>query len=349
MRVKAYGEQSCPDVATPGRISVATGNEAALSRCDFSFGDCERLVGETPAMRTIKSYLKKVASSDINVLITGETGTGKELVAELIHGNSARRQKPLLRINCPAIPETLVESELFGYERGAFTGAESLREGMLKAASGGTIFFDEIGDLSPTAQAKILRLVETKEIHRLGSSRSIPVDLRILAATNRDVDQLAHEGRFRQDLYFRLNVGRVHLPPLRERKDDVPLLVCHYIEELNRLQERQIEGFSDDALQRLLRYDWPGNVRELKNLIEVCFLSTASLRISLSEMPEHFRRRLEPLDDSIANERERLLATLAATKWNKSDAAQKLNWSRMTLYRKIAKYRIPDGRKPQDI
>jgi two-component system response regulator HydG/two-component system response regulator AtoC len=298
-------------------------------------------------MQSVKAGVIRVASCESNVLITGETGTGKELVAELIHENGARRQRPLLRINCPAIPETLVESELFGYERGAFTGAESFREGMLKAASGGTIFFDEIGDLSPPAQAKILRLVETKEIHRLGSNRSTQVDLRIFAATNRDVDRLADEGRFRRDLYFRLNVARIHLPPLRERKEDVPLLLRHYTQEFNRLRERDVEGFSDEALDRLLRYDWPGNVRELRNLIEACFLSVASLRFSLSDMPEHFRQRLERLENGIGDERERLLSTLTATKWNKSDAALRLHWSRMTLYRKMAKYRIPNGKYPQ--
>jgi two-component system response regulator HydG/two-component system response regulator AtoC len=295
-------------------------------------------------MQSVKACVIRVASCESNVLITGETGTGKELVAELIHQNGARRQKPLLRINCPAIPEMLVESELFGYERGAFTGAESLREGMLRAASGGTIFFDEIGELSPPAQAKILRLVETKEIHRLGSSRSLPIDLRLLAATNRDIDQLADEDRFRRDLYFRLNVARIHLPPLRQRKEDVPLLLRHYTQEFNRLQEREVEGFSDEALDQILRYDWPGNVRELRNLIEACFLSVTSQRISLSDMPEHFRQRLERLENRPGDERERLLSTLTATKWNKSDAALRLHWSRMTLYRKMAKYRIPNGK-----
>jgi two-component system response regulator HydG/two-component system response regulator AtoC len=298
-------------------------------------------------MQGVKAYVLRVASSESNVLITGETGTGKELVAELIHENGARRQKPLLRINCPAIPETLVESELFGYEKGAFTGAESHKEGMLKAASGGTIFFDEIGDLSPPAQAKILRLVETKEIHRLGSSRSVPIDVRILAATNYDIDRLADEGRFRRDLYFRLNVERIHLPPLRDRKEDIPLLLHHYTQEFNRLRERQVEGFSDDALDRLLHYDWPGNVRELRNLIETCFPTVTSRRILLSDMPEHFRRRLERVEDRAGNERERLLSMLTATKWNKSDAALRLNWSRMTLYRKMAKYCIPNWKNLQ--
>jgi transcriptional regulator with PAS, ATPase and Fis domain len=293
-------------------------------------------------MQDVKAYILRVASSESNVLITGETGTGKELVAELIHENGARRHKPLLRINCPAIPETLVESELFGYEKGAFTGAESLKEGIVKAASGGTIFFDEIGDLSPPAQAKILRLVETKEIHRLGSNRSVPIDVRILAATNGDVDRLADEGRFRRDLYFRLNVARIHLPPLRDRKEDVPLLLGHYTQEFNRVWERNVEGFSDEALDRLLHYDWPGNVRELKNLIEACFLSVASLRVSLSDMPEYFRQRLERTENRVGDERERLLSTLAATKWNKSNAALRLHWSRMTLYRKMAKYCIPN-------
>jgi two-component system response regulator HydG/two-component system response regulator AtoC len=298
-------------------------------------------------MQSVKACVIRVASCESNVLITGETGTGKEVVAELIHENSARRQRPFIRINCPAIPETLIESELFGHERGAFTGADSLKEGMLRTASGGTIFFDEIGDLSTPAQAKILRTVETKEIHRLGSNRAVPIDLRVLAATNKSIDRLADEGGFRRDLYFRLNVARIHLPPLRERKEDVPLLLRHYTQEFNRQLEREVEGFSDEALDQMLRYDWPGNVRELRNLIEACFLSVASRRISLSDMPEHFRQRLARLENRLGDERERLLSTLTATKWNKSDAALRLRWSRMTLYRKMAKYRIPNGKFPQ--
>jgi two-component system response regulator HydG/two-component system response regulator AtoC len=339
MRARAYEEEPRADRAL-GRISAATGSEAALSHSSPSFADVERLVGETCTMRAIKSYLQKVASCDSNVLITGATGTGKEIVAELIHANSRRSQRPFVRINCAAIPETLIESELFGYERGAFTGADSFKDGMMKVANGGTVFFDEIGDLSLSAQAKILRAVETKEVSRLGSRSSIPLDVRILAATNRDLDRLANDGGFRRDLYFRLNVARIHLPSLKERREDIPALCRHYFEEFNRRCTQSVEGFTDDLLERLLCYEWPGNVRELRNLIEVIFVSIPPGRISVADLPENFRKRLDESDRLPRDERERLVSTLLATRWNKSEAALKLHWSRMTLYRKMAKYQI---------
>jgi two-component system response regulator HydG/two-component system response regulator AtoC len=212
---------------------------------------------------------------------------------------------------------------------------------MMKVGNGGTVFFDEIGDLSLSAQAKILRAVETKEINRLGSKSSIPVDVRILAATNRDLDRLVGEGVFRQDLYFRLNVARIHLPRLKERKEDIPRLCHHYVELFNRKCHQSVEGFTDEVLERLVRYEWPGNVRELRNVIEVSFVSTLPRRISLADLPENFRTRLDEAEQLPADERDRLVSTLMATKWNKSEAALKLHWSRMTLYRKMAKYGIP--------
>ncbi len=345
MRVRAYEEKPRPDVAF-GRMSAVTGTETALSHSTLSAADFERLVGETGVMRTIKSYLEKVAASDSNVLITGATGTGKEIAAELIHANSRRRQRPFVRINCAAIPDTLIESELFGYERGAFTGADSFKEGMMRVANGGTVFFDEIGDLSLSAQAKILRAVETKEISRLGSRTTIPLDVRVLAATNRDLDRLAAEGGFRRDLYFRLNVARIHLPGLAERREDIPALCRHYIAEFNRRFAQNVEGFAEDVLERLFSYEWPGNVRELRNLIEVVFVSTPSRWISVADLPENFRKRLDE-SELPRDERERLVSTLLATRWNKSEAALKLHWSRMTLYRKMAKYQIREKEKDQ--
>ncbi len=340
MRARAYREESCLEGSVIEPNSAARQNDLAPSGPSLSLEDCERLVGEAPVMRALKSYLLRIASSDSNVLITGETGTGKELVAELIHANSARRHRPFVRINCAAIPDTLIESELFGYERGAFTGADSLKDGMIKIANGGTVFFDEIGDLSLSAQAKILRAVETKEIHRLGSKAAIAVDVRVLAATNRDLDRLASEGGFRQDLYFRLNVARIHLPRLNERKEDIPRLCRHYVEEFNRRCHQSVEGFSDEALERLFHYGWPGNVRELRNLVEVSFLSTPPGEISLADLPENFRKRLDEAEHLPRDERELLVSTLLSTRWNKSEAASKLHWSRMTLYRKMAKYHI---------
>jgi DNA-binding NtrC family response regulator len=303
-----------------------------------------RMLGSDPGIAQIRALIEQAASTDSNVLITGETGTGKELTAELIHRSSRRSPKPLVRINCAAIPDTLLESELFGYERGAFTGALAASAGKLKAADGGTVLFDEIGDLSVYAQAKILRVIETKEIERLGARRSIPVDVRVIAATNQDLDGLMGAGRFRKDLYFRLNVARIHLPPLRERKGDLPVLLDHYVREFGRTLGRAVDGLTDDALAALLRHDWPGNVRELRNVVEAVVPTLRSRLISLVDLPPSYRRRPgeapAPVQDA---ERERLLAALSATKWNKSKAAAQLRWSRMTVYRKLAKYRLLEG------
>jgi len=298
------------------------------------------MVGQSARIRDIKAYIAKLAATDCSVLITGETGTGKELVAQLVHASSQRRRKPFVCINCAAIPDTLVESELFGYERGAFTGAHGLYEGQLKLADAGTVFFDEIGDMSSHAQAKILRVMESPEIHRLGGRRGIPLDIRVIAATNQDLDRLVADGKFRRDLYFRLNVARIHLPPLRERREDILFLIDHFIGELNRRYGMEVEGFTDDALEILFGYDWPGNIRELKNLLEAVFLGCPPRRISRVELPEPLRQRTATSDERPAEELDRLLVALHSTNWNKSRAAKQLEWCRMTLYRKMAKYHL---------
>jgi DNA-binding NtrC family response regulator len=300
----------------------------------------EGIVGDSSVMREIRARIARVASSDSNVLITGETGTGKELLAEAVHGKSSRRNKPLVAINCAAIPDSLLESELFGYAKGAFTGADSNRDGKLKAADKGTVFLDEIGDMSSYGQAKILRMIESKEIQRLGCSRGIPLDVRVIAATNQDLEQLSKENKFRKDLFFRLNVARIHLPPLRDRKEDLLSLIKHYIGRFNRHFGRSIRGLSEEALDCLLAYDWPGNVRELKNLLESIFVEASGQHISLADLPLQLRLRCNELKSLFGNERERLLWALSATNWNKSKAADKLQWSRMTLYRKMARYNI---------
>lgn len=301
------------------------------------------IVGESPLMREIKTYLLKVAATESNTLITGETGTGKELVASLIHSNSRRRRKPFVCINCAAIPDSLLESELFGYERGAFTGAHTLKEGKLKLADGGTVFFDEIGDMSLYAQAKVLRAIESKAVERLGGTRSLSLDVRVIAATHRNLEELITEGKFRADLYFRLNVARIQLPPLRDRKEDLPALCVHFITDMNRRFGLAVAGVAEEALAALLRYDWPGNVRELRNVIEAAFVNRPTGAISLADLPAHFRRRPGIITDLPQDERDQLLGALFATNWNKSQAAQKLNWSRMTLYRKMTKYHIVSG------
>ncbi len=301
------------------------------------------MLGVSPAMQEVRAYIRKVAPAVSNVLITGETGTGKELTADLIHRMSPRCQKPFLPINCAAIPDSLMENELFGHEKGAFTGAYGRKEGTLKLAEGGTVFFDEIGDMSPYAQAKILRVIEGKEVHRLGGRESIPLDVRFIAATNQDLDVLVRDGKFRRDLYFRLNVARVNLPPLRDRKEDILALTEHFVCHYNSTFGREVQGFTDDALQSLLRYDWPGNVREVRNLIEAAFINLPSRKICFMDLPEQFQRRFAEADGLPQDERACVLSALSATNWNKSKAAQKLRWSRMTLYRKMVKYHLSSG------
>jgi two-component system response regulator HydG/two-component system response regulator AtoC len=298
------------------------------------------MVGESALMRNLRENIARIAACDSNVLITGETGTGKELAAALVHANSRRRAKPFVCVNCAALPDSLVESELFGYERGAFTGAVSARDGQLKLAEGGSVFLDEIGDISQYAQAKLLRVIDNKQMQPLGGGRSMQLNVRFIAATNRPLRQMVGEGRFREDLYFRLDVARIHVPPLRERREDIPLLLLHYVREMNARFERDAQGFTEEAAECLTRYDWPGNIRELRNLLEGIYVNLPDRKVSLLDLPERIRRPFEDAAHGSYEERERLLSTLLETKWNKSKAAEKLHWSRMTLYRKLAKYHL---------
>ena len=335
---------SWEDLLTSVHRCLANGcSRELLSISETTASGLTPMIGESLQMQEIKAYLCKVASTDTTTLITGETGTGKELVAALIHQNSCRQQKRFVCINCAAIPDSLLESELFGYERGAFTGAHARKEGKLKLADGGTVFFDEIGDMSPYAQAKILRALESKAVDRLGGKESIPLNIRVIAATNRNLERLMAEEKFRADLFFRLNVASIHLPPLRERKEDLQALCDHYICEMNRRFGREVEGFTAEAFAYLLRYDWPGNVRELKNLIEAIFVNLPSRKITLMDLPEQFRRRFGEANDLSHDERDRVLSALLSTNWNKGKAAQKLQWSRTTLYRKMVKYHLVKG------
>jgi DNA-binding NtrC family response regulator len=300
----------------------------------------EPMVGNSPPMRVIKSCLGRIAAADSNVLITGETGTGKELAAQFIHRASARRDKPLVCINCAAIPDSLIESELFGYERGAFTGAICKTAGQLERAEGGTVFLDEVGEMSPLAQAKILRAIEGKEISRLGGRSSIRLNVRFVAATNQNLEKLAGEDRFRRDLFFRLNIVSLHLPSLRERQQDLPDLFHYYIADMNRRFKRSVAGFTDEAYNFLLNYAWPGNIRELRNLVEAIYVNLPPQEIEQIDLPAEFLRKLNAAAGTPASERDLLLSALLCTQWNKSKAARQLNWSRMTIYRKIAKYRL---------
>jgi DNA-binding NtrC family response regulator len=302
------------------------------------------MIAHSPAMLSTRRYLKKVAEATSTVLITGETGTGKELAARWIHFYSARRRQPLVLVNCAALPESLAESEMFGHERGAFTGAVACQKGKFVQANGGTIFLDEIGDMDPFIQAKILHTIERKVVYPLGSRQPLPLDVRIIAATNQDPERLMQDGRFRKDLFYRLNIARVNLAPLRKRKEDIPGLVDHAIAQLNRRFNRQVAGLAPDAMAFFQSYRWPGNVRQLMNLLEAAFINQPKDTIAYHDLPAYFRDILEKTQDRPFSERQSIVHTLLETNWNKSRAAQKLNWSRMTLYRKMARYKIVEGR-----
>jgi DNA-binding NtrC family response regulator len=298
------------------------------------------IIGDSPPMRDLQDYVQKVAHRECNTLLLGETGTGKDLVAEAIHCNGPRRNKPFVCVNCAAIPDTLLESELFGHEKGAFTGAEGAAEGKIMQAHGGTIFFDEIGDMTSYAQAKILRVIELKQIQRLGGKASVPVNVRIIAATNQNLPLLISEQRFRKDLYFRLSVAQIQLPPLRDRRADIALLLDYYIGVFNRMTDSRVDGFTPQALQRLQDYDWPGNVRELRSLVESVFIDPPYSRIDECHLP--WPRAGLCREAGGSHERDQLLEALQVTQWNKSKAAERLHWSRMKIYRKLAQYHIED-------
>lgn len=328
------------DLTTAINRSLSSSNlEDNSEPTDSDPGSNERIVGRSSPITKVTTSLRKVAATDCTVLITGETGTGKELAAKFIHQHSPRAQQPFVVINCAAIPDTLLESELFGHERGAFTGAVTKQEGGILSANHGTVFFDEIGDMSPYAQAKILRTIENKELRPVGGKRNILIDIRFVAATNQNLEELIKERKFRADLFFRLNVARILLPPLRERKTDIVLLLDYFRNIFNRQFGKKVEGFTEEALTILMDYDWPGNIRELKNLLEATFIYTHQ-KITFEDFPESFRRQLRETNSLYQDERTRLITALFETNWNKARAAQKLNWSRMTLYRKMAKYGV---------
>jgi len=317
-------------------------------------------VGHSPHFLRVQELIRRVAPFDMTVLITGETGTGKELVAQAIHRESPRRNEPFVTVNCAAIPETLLESELFGFEKGAFTGALTKQQGKLRSAHRGTIFLDEIGDMPLPTQAKILRALESREIQPLGGKGNIQVDVRVVAATHQNLEQLMEDGRFRSDLYFRLSVLPIGLPALRERLDDIPDLVESFIEDLNVRHGREILGVTNSGLELLRQQDWPGNVRQLRNVVESAYVACSTRWINANDLRwfhwpptglSHVKSRLRSTrysNASTAPESDRLLEALQATHWNKSKAAELLHWSRVTMYRKIAKYRLSPGSESQD-
>jgi len=340
--VNDYLKQPCTQDEVVQAVLRWIGGETSPTPPELARG--RPMVGKSTFMREIRSRIAKAAGNDSNVLITGETGTGKELVAELIHQNSRRHGQPMICVNCAALPESLVESELFGHERGAFTGASVASQGKLQCAGVGTIFFDEIGDMSLPAQAKILRAIENKEYQRLGGSRNVAFNARLITGTNQALERFVEEGRFRKDLYFRLNVVRIHLSPLRERPDDIPPLIDHFVQLLNDSFGQSVQGVSDEVRERFMGYAWPGNVRELRNVMEGIFLEAPPPVIHYRDIPQTIRAHLEHSAGMALPERARMLAALQSTHWNVTRAAQKLNWSRMTLYRKMAKYQIASAK-----
>jgi len=310
------------------------------------------IIGKSPQIVSLCEMIKKIAQHKTPVLITGESGTGKELVAKAIHYNSPRSSRIMLAINCSAIPETLLESELFGYKKGAFTGATLNRKGLFEEASEGSILLDEIGELSPALQVKLLRVLQEGEIRRLGEQHPVYIDVRIIAATAKDLSREAHRGTFREDLFYRLNVLNVHIPPLRERAEDIPLLVDHFIQKYNDSGGLHIKGITPPALKMLINYRWPGNVRELENVIERSMVMTDNARIDAQDLPESISRNESDGADEGAEtecsikkmekmmEKKLIRRALERTRGNKSRAARILEISYPALLSKINDYGI---------
>jgi two-component system response regulator HydG len=317
-------------------------NRALQARLDELQGPGQ-IIGGSPAMLRTLELVNQVATSTATILIQGESGTGKELIANAIHHGSPRRQRPFIKVNCAALPETLLESELFGYERGAFTGAVARKEGRFELADGGTLFMDEIGDLSLATQAKLLRVLQEGEFERLGGTRTIKADIRLVAATNADLATRVQQKQFREDLFYRLNVITIQLPPLRERPEDVPLLAQHFLRRLATKNAKDITGFTDEALEVLQGYDWPGNVRELENVIERAVVLTRGAMISPADLPERLvgteriaRHLVVSIGTPLEEVEDRLIEeTLRYTKGDKTLAAKLLGIATRTIYRRM--------------
>lgn len=307
----------------------------------------DTMIGLSPTMQNIYKTIGRVANTNATVLIRGESGTGKELVAKAIHFNSVRKEKSFVKINCASIPDNLLESELFGHEKGAFTGAVSTKPGKFEMAHRGTLFLDEIGEMSLNTQAKLLRVLQEREFERVGGTETIKADVRIVAATNKDLERSIEEGTFREDLFYRLNVVEVMLPPLRDRKEDIPALVDHIIRNSSTEYKKTITGFSPEAMALLKSYNWPGNIRELKNICERAVLMSNGPLLTVEDLPislQKSSRRISWLNeisgDSLKEivaevEREVILKALEENNWNRSAAAQSLKMNRSSLYAKM--------------
>jgi two-component system, NtrC family, nitrogen regulation response regulator NtrX len=328
-------------------IRLESENQSLREKLD----ERSQLIGETGVMRALREQIAMAAPTNGRVLIHGENGSGKELVARAVHAHSARRERAFIEVNCAAIPEELIESELFGHERGAFTGAHARRRGRFELADGGTIFLDEIGDMSFKTQAKVLRALEEQSFERIGGKDTVKVDVRVIAASNRNLEALIRDGRFREDLFYRLNVIPIEVPPLRARAEDIPLLVDHFIRTFSSENGKRVKTLSGEALAYFLAYDWPGNVRELRNMVERLVIMAPRTVIEAEDLPVPLRpkegwgeggeareRTLREARDGF--ERAYILAELRANDWNVTRASERLGIERSHLYRKIKAYGI---------
>jgi len=331
---------------------LARENQLLREGMQHGTGGADAIIFRSQAFREVYDLTLQVAESNANILVMGESGTGKELIAGALHRNSPRRDKPFVSLNCAVLSDTLLESQLFGHVRGAFTGAVMNQKGLLEEADGGTLFLDEIGDVSPAVQAKLLRVTQEKDFIVLGSTRTRKVDVRFVAATNKDLMNEVREGRFREDLYYRLNVISIELPPLRERRDDIEPLARHFLKASTRRMKKDVQGIDNDALQALLQYDWPGNVRELENVMERAVILARGGMITTALLPLDARRDTLPSSTGKAPlvaleeiERHHITSILSETGFHKSRAAGILGISRKTLDRKISEYNLAEREK----
>jgi len=352
---KPFDQEELKNVISKAvKTRVLSEEEVQLAATELDRGE---IVGSSPSTVKIFEIIKKVAPTTTTILITGETGTGKELVANAIHMNSPRKRNPFIKINCSAIAENLIESELFGYEKGAFTGAVSSKPGRFELAHKGTLFLDEVGDLPREIQVKLLRVIQDHEFERVGGLQTIKVDVRLVAATNRNLQQRVKEGYFREDLFYRFNVMPIYVPPLRERKEDIPALVSYFIEKFNRKLDRQIAGVDPEVMELLMDHDWPGNIRELENLAERLVLMAKGDQIVMGDVPAELIEAVEEKTQTAAPDEKRsikelirektgdiekqmIVRVLAECEGNISKAARQLGLSRRGLHLKLAKYNL---------
>jgi DNA-binding NtrC family response regulator len=329
-------------------------NVALRQQLDSKFG-LENIIGHSPAMVEVFEVVRQVAPTRATVLITGESGTGKELIAKAIHNLSPRSRQPLIAVHCAGLPSTLIESELFGHEKGAFTGAHERRIGRVEQAEGGTLFLDEIGEIDGTMQVKLLRFLGERTFERVGSTKTLSADVRLIAATNKRLEELVRAGAFREDLYYRLNVVRIELPPLRQRRNDIPLLAQTFLREAARENDKRVQEITADAMERLISYNWPGNVRELRSAIERAVVLTRTEKISSRDLPPELRsespKDAHPPGELIAHgeitvkeaEKQLISRALKESGGSRTEAAKKLGMSRRTLHRKLHAYHLENS------